>query len=224
MGILEKLFGKKPSKENAIEALRLTINRLELNVRNYDRKAEEMREKARIALQRKQKALAKRYFRRYKRYLQYSERFYKYIDILEDKIATLESATTLQDLNKAILTADRAIEGVLRGVAPEKIMGRIAQSQELDTRIRTSEEIMEDYSDSIMESEGDIEMDEEFQQLEAEVAKGMIETPAESTASKEETSTGLDFESLKRMLAEPPSGIPESEEEKKEVKTGEGES
>lgn len=178
--MISKLFGKKKKNpaENKDKALQTIQNLdqqlkdLELKIDHYDKQAQNLTNEAKAKLKAGDKVGAKKLLTKKKRFVEQIKQLEGAQNMMEEQKMMLESQDSMKKIFETVSSTNQAIKEMGKGVSVEEIE---KAREEMDD-IKDAQKEMGDFFAEYAE-EGNEEVDEELDQLEAEMAKEEVNLP-----------------------------------------------
>ncbi|MHA1819231.1 MAG: Snf7 family protein [Promethearchaeota archaeon] len=164
--VSRKLFPKKDKSKVETEArLKMSIHKLNLKAKEYNRKSRESRLRALKALKRGDKVLAKQHLIKEKIYKEKVQKYYNLISRIERHLDALEEAKTIQDVSTAMESSSKELSHIAENVNPEKSLEIVNEADESIEMINNSMELLA----GDLELDSGIDVEDELDQLETEM-------------------------------------------------------
>ena len=178
--MISKLFGKKKKNpaENKDKALQTIQNLdqqlkdLELKIDHYDKQAQNLTNEAKAKLKAGDKAGAKKLLTKKKRFVEQIKQLEGAQNMMEEQKMMLESQDSMKKIFETVSSTNQAIKEMGKGVSVEEI----EKAREEMEDIKDAQKEMGDFFAEYAEA-GNEEVDEELDQLEAEMAKEEVNLP-----------------------------------------------
>ncbi|MHA1699356.1 MAG: Snf7 family protein [Promethearchaeota archaeon] len=163
-----KLFPKKKTQPglSEIAQIRASIDKIQLEMKKYEKITNEFRLKAKNALVRGNTKLAKGYLIRSQRAQKNLERCQDFIMKLERQADALQSVKTLQIMKETMVKTTDVLERSTKELNAEKIDDLTAKSEEAMETLEYASEVMTEGADLDM----DLDLEDELASLQTEVA------------------------------------------------------
>ena len=174
------LFGKKKKNpaENKDKALQTIQNLdqqlkdLELKIDHYDKQAQNLTNEAKAKLKAGDKAGAKKLLTKKKRFVEQIKQLEGAQNMMEEQKMMLENQYSMKQIFETVSSTNQAIKEMGKGVSVEEI----EKAREEMKEIKDAQKDMGDFFAEYAEA-GNEEVDEELDQLEAEMAKEEVNLP-----------------------------------------------
>ena len=217
MGMKNWLFGtKRKDDAEALATLKAQINRYEHESRNLERQADEQKSLAAKMLKSGNKTGAKQALKRRAIYMKRLNQVQNMLMNLQSQIDSIQTATSTVDTVKAMELGTKVVKTKMQEVDVEKTERVMDEVMSQRDEIEMMTEALSDtaLSESILDYEDDVAIDDQLAQLEAEMNLGKTEelpdlsdlpsTPTEKPTEKEEDTSDLEAElaSLKKKLSD----------------------
>ncbi|MHA1114913.1 MAG: SNF7 family protein [Candidatus Heimdallarchaeum aukensis] len=217
MGMKNWLFGtKRKDDAEALATLKAQINRYEHESRNLERQADEQKSLAAKMLKSGNKAGAKQALKRRAIYMKRLNQVQNMLMNLQSQIDSIQTATSTVETVKAMELGTKVVKTKMQEVDVEKTERVMDEVMSQRDEIEMMTEALSDtaLSESILDYEDDVAIDDQLAQLEAEMNLGKTEelpdlsdlpsTPSEKPTEKEEDTSDLEAElaSLKKKLSD----------------------
>ena len=184
--MISKLFGKKKKNpaENKDKALQTIQNLdqqlkdLELKIDHYDKQAQNLTNEAKAKLKAGDKAGAKKLLTKKKRFVEQIKQLEGAQNMMEEQRMMLENQDSMKKIFETVSSTNQAIKEMGKGVSVEEIEKAREDMEEMKDAQKEMGDFFAEYADA-----GNEEVDEELNQLEAEMAKEEVNLP---DANKEE--------------------------------------
>ena len=184
--MISKLFGKKKKNpaENKDKALQTIQNLdqqlkdLELKIDHYDKQAQNLTNEAKAKLKAGDKAGAKKLLTKKKRFVEQIKQLEGAQNMMEEQKMMLESQDSMKKIFETVSSTNQTIKEMGKGVSVEEIEKAREDMEEMKDAQKEMGDFFAEYADA-----GNEEVDEELNQLEAEMAKEEVNLP---DANKEE--------------------------------------
>ena len=178
--MISKLFGKKKKNpaENKDKALQTIQNLdqqlkdLELKIDHYDKQAQNLTNEAKAKLKAGDKAGAKKLLTKKKRFVEQIKQLEGAQNMMEEQKMMLESQDSMKKIFETVSSTNQAIKEMGKGVSVEEI----EKAREEMDEIKDAQKEMGDFFAEYAE-EGNEDVEEELDQLEAEMAKETVNLP-----------------------------------------------
>ena len=178
--MISKLFGKKKKNpaENKDKALQTIQNLdqqlkdLELKIDHYDKQAQNLTNEAKAKLKAGDKAGAKKLLTKKKRFVEQIKQLEGAQNMMEEQKMMLESQDSMKKIFETVSSTNQAIKEMGKGVSVEEI----EKAREEMEDIKDAQKEMGDFFAEYAE-EGNEDVEEELDQLEAEMAKEEVNFP-----------------------------------------------
>ena len=184
--MISKLFGKKKKNpaENKDKALQTIQNLdqqlkdLELKIDHYDKQAQNLTNEAKAKLKAGDKAGAKKLLTKKKRFVEQIKQLEGAQNMMEEQKMMLERQYSMKKIFETVSSTNQTIKEIGKGVSVEEIEKAREDMEEMKDAQKEMGDFFAEYADA-----GNEEVDEELNQLEAEMAKEEVNLP---DANKEE--------------------------------------
>ena len=184
--MISKLFGKKKKNpaENKDKALQTIQNLdqqlkdLELKIDHYDKQAQNLTNEAKAKLKAGDKAGAKKLLTKKKRFVEQIKQLEGAQNMMEEQRMMLENQDSMKKIFETVSSTNQAIKEMGKGVSVEEIEKAREDMEEMKDAQKEMGDFFAEYAEA-----GNEEVDEELDQLQAEVAKEEVNLP---DANKEE--------------------------------------
>ena len=184
--MISKLFGKKKKNpaENKDKALQTIQNLdqqlkdLELKIDHYDKQAQNLTNEAKAKLKAGDKAGAKKLLTKKKRFVEQIKQLEGAQNMMEEQRMMLENQDSMKKIFETVSSTNQTIKEMGKGVSVEEIEKAREDMEEMKDAQKEMGDFFAEYADA-----GNEEVDEELNQLEAEMAKEEVNLP---DANKEE--------------------------------------
>ena len=178
--MISKLFGKKKKNpaENKDKALQTIQNLdqqlkdLELKIDHYDKQAQNLTNEAKAKLKAGDKAGAKKLLTKKKRFVEQIKQLEGAQNMMEEQKMMLESQDSMKKIFETVSSTNQAIKEMGKGVSVEEIEKAREDMEEMKDAQKEMGDFFAEYADA-----GNEEVDEELNQLEAEMAKEEVNLP-----------------------------------------------
>ena len=178
--MISKLFGKKKKNpaENKDKALQTIQNLdqqlkdLELKIDHYDKQAQNLTNEAKAKLKAGDKAGAKKLLTKKKRFVEQIKQLEGAQNMMEEQRMMLENQDSMKKIFETVSSTNQAIKEMGKGVSVEEIEKAREDMEEMKDAQKEMGDFFAEYADA-----GNEEVDEELNQLEAEVAKEEVNLP-----------------------------------------------
>ncbi len=166
MGIKKKLFPRKSEQKDSLVAnAKSHIHKLELNSRNYAKRADISRQNAKIALTRGEKDRAKSYLIQYKNYQKKIDRMNNIRTKIENSLHAIEEGQMISQTGDLFGGIRDTLQELSVKANPEKVAEIAEDSEQYIAEIEESAEIL----GGDLEIDLGISVDDELNQLETEI-------------------------------------------------------
>ena len=183
--MISKLFGKKKNpaenKDKALQTIQnldQQIKDLELKIDHYDKQAQNLTNEAKAKLKAGDKAGAKKLLTKKKRFVEQIKQLEGAQNMMEEQRMMLENQDSMKKIFETVSSTNQAIKEMGKGVSVEEIEKAREDMEEMKDAQKEMGDFFAEYADA-----GNEEVDEELNQLEAEMAKEEVNLP---DANKEE--------------------------------------
>ena len=178
--MISKLFGKKKKNpaENKDKALQTIQNLdqqlkdLELKIDHYDKQAQNLTNEAKAKLKAGDKAGAKKLLTKKKRFVEQIKQLEGAQNMMEEQRMMLENQDSMKKIFETVSSTNQAIKEMGKGVSVEEIEKAREDMEEMKDAQKEMGDFFAEYADA-----GNEEVDEELNQLEAEMAKEEVNLP-----------------------------------------------
>ena len=178
--MISKLFGKKKNNpaENKDKALQTIQNLdqqlkdLELKIDHYDKQAQNLTNEAKAKLKAGDKAGAKKLLTKKKRFVEQIKQLEGAQNMMEEQKMMLENQDSMKKIFETVSSSNQALKEMGKGVSVEEI----EKAREEMDEIKDAQKEMGDFFAEYAE-EGNEDVEEELDQLEAEMAKEDVNLP-----------------------------------------------
>ena len=178
--MISKLFGKKKknpaeNKDKALQTIQnldQQIKDLELKIDHYDKQAQKLTNEAKAKLKAGDKAGAKKLLTKKKRFVEQIKQLEGAQNMMEEQRMMLETQDSMKTIFETVSSTNQTIKEIGKGVSVEEI----EKAREEMKEIKDAQKDMGDFFAEYAEA-GNEEVDEELDQLEAEVAKEEVNLP-----------------------------------------------
>ena len=178
--MISKLFGKKKKNpaENKDKALQTIQNLdqqlkdLELKIDHYDKQAQNLTNEAKAKLKAGDKAGAKKLLTKKKRFVEQIKQLEGAQNMMEEQKMMLENQDSMKKIFETVSSTNQALKEMGKGVSVEEI----EKAREEMDEIKDAQKEMGDFFAEYAE-EGNEDVEEELDQLEAEMAKEEVNLP-----------------------------------------------
>ena len=178
--MISKLFGKKKNNpaENKDKALQTIQNLdqqlkdLELKIDHYDKQAQNLTNEAKAKLKAGDKAGAKKLLTKKKRFVEQIKQLEGAQNMMEEQKMMLENQDSMKKIFETVSSTNQALKEMGKGVSVEEI----EKAREEMDEIKDAQKEMGDFFAEYAE-EGNEDVEEELDQLEAEMAKEDVNLP-----------------------------------------------
>ena len=178
--MISKLFGKKKKNpaENKDKALQTIQNLdqqlkdLELKIDHYDKQAQNLTNEAKAKLKAGDKAGAKKLLTKKKRFVEQIKQLEGAQNMMEEQRMMLETQDSMKTIFETVSSTNQTIKEIGKGVSVEEIEKAREDMEEMKDAQKEMGDLFAEYADA-----GNEEVDEELDQLEAEVAKEVVNLP-----------------------------------------------
>jgi len=166
VGIKKKLFPRKSEQKDSLVAnAKSHIHKLELNSRNYAKRADISRQNAKIALTRGEKDRAKSYLIQYKNYQKKIDRMNNIRTKIENSLHAIEEGQMISQTGDLFGGIRDTLQELSVKANPEKVAEIAEDSEQYIAEIEESAEIL----GGDLEIDLGISVDDELNQLETEI-------------------------------------------------------
>ena len=184
--MISKLFGKKKknpaeNKDKALQTIQnldQQIKDLELKIDHYDKQAQNLTNEAKAKLKAGDKAGAKKLLTKKKRFVEQIKQLEGAQNMMEEQRMMLENQDSMKKIFETVSSTNQTIKEMGKGVSVEEIEKAREDMEEMKDAQKEMGDFFAEYADA-----GNEEVDEELNQLEAEMAKEEVNLP---DANKEE--------------------------------------
>ena len=184
--MISKLFGKKKknpaeNKDKALQTIQnldQQIKDLELKIDHYDKQAQNLTNEAKAKLKAGDKAGAKKLLTKKKRFVEQIKQLEGAQNMMEEQRMMLETQDSMKTIFETVSSTNQTIKEIGKGVSVEEIEKAREDMEEMKDAQKEMGDFFAEYADA-----GNEEVDEELNQLEAEMAKEEVNLP---DANKEE--------------------------------------
>ena len=174
------LFGKKKKNpaENKDKALQTIQNLdqqlkdLERKIDHYDKQAQNLTNEAKAKLKAGDKAGAKKLLTKKKRFVEQIKQLEGAQNMMEEQRMMLENQDSMKKIFETVSSTNQTIKEIGKGVSVEEIEKAREDMEEMKDAQKEMGDFFAEYADA-----GNEEVDEELNQLEAEVAKEEVNLP-----------------------------------------------
>ena len=178
--MISKLFGKKKKNpaENKDKALQTIQNLdqqlkdLELKIDHYDKQAQNLTNEAKAKLKAGDKAGAKKLLTKKKRFVEQIKQLEGAQNMMEEQRMMLETQDSMKTIFQTVSSTNQTIKEIGKGVSVEEIEKAREDMEEMKDAQKEMGDFFAEYAEA-----GNEEVDEELDQLEAEVAKEEVNLP-----------------------------------------------
>ena len=178
--MISKLFGKKKknpaeNKDKALQTIQnwdQQIKDLELKIDHYDKQAQNLTNEAKAKLKAGDKAGAKKLLTKKKRFVEQIKQLEGAQNMMEEQRMMLETQDSMKTIFETVSSTNQTIKEIGKGVSVEEIEKAREDMEEMKDAQKEMGELFAEYADA-----GNEEVDEELDQLEAEVAKEEVNLP-----------------------------------------------
>ena len=178
--MISKLFGKKKKNpaENKDKALQTIQNLdqqlkdLELKIHHYDKQAQKLTNEAKAKLKAGDKAGAKKLLTKKKRFVEQIKQLEGAQNMMEEQRMMLENQDSMKKIFETVSSTNQTIKEIGKGVSVEEIEKAREDMEEMKDAQKEMGDFFAEYADA-----GNEEVDEELNQLEAEMAKEEVNLP-----------------------------------------------
>ena len=178
--MISKLFGKKKKNpaENKDKALQTIQNLdqqlkdLELKIDHYDKQAQNLTNEAKAKLKAGDKAGAKKLLTKKKRFVEQIKQLEGAQNMMEEQRMMLETQDSMKTIFETVSSTNQTIKEIGKGVSVEEIEKAREDMEEMKDAQKEMGDFFAEYADA-----GNEEVDEELNQLEAEMAKEEVNLP-----------------------------------------------
>ena len=184
--MISKLFGKKKknpaeNKDKALQTIQnldQQIKDLELKIDHYDKQAQNLTNEAKAKLKAGDKAGAKKLLTKKKRFVEQIKQLEGAQNMMEEQRMMLETQDSMKTIFETVSSTNQTIKEIGKGVSVEEIEKAREDMEEMKDAQKEMGDFFAEYAEA-----GHEEVDEELDQLQAEVAKEEVNLP---DANKEE--------------------------------------
>ena len=178
--MISKLFGKKKknpaeNKDKALQTIQnldQQIKDLELKIDHYDKQAQNLTNEAKAKLKAGDKAGAKKLLTKKKRFVEQIKQLEGAQNMMEEQRMMLETQDSMKTIFETVSSTNQTIKEIGKGVSVEEIEKAREDMEEMKDAQKEMGDFFAEYADA-----GNEEVDEELDQLEAEVAKEVVNLP-----------------------------------------------
>ena len=178
--MISKLFGKKKknpaeNKDKALQTIQnldQQIKDLELKIDHYDKQAQNLTNEAKAKLKAGDKAGAKKLLTKKKRFVEQIKQLEGAQNMMEEQRMMLETQDSMKTIFETVSSTNQTIKEIGKGVSVEEIEKAREDMEEMKDAQKEMGDLFAEYADA-----GNEEVDEELDQLEAEVAKEVVNLP-----------------------------------------------
>ena len=177
--MIKNLFGKKPKKTDNKEKALQTIQNLdqqlkdlELKIDHYDKQMKNLTNEAKAKIKAGDKAGAKKLLAKKKRFNDQIKQLEGAQNMMEEQRMMLESQDSMKKVFETISSTNQVIKETSKGVDVEAIEKVREDMEELKDSQKEMGDFFAEYN-----QEGDAEVEDELEQLEADMAKEEVNLP-----------------------------------------------
>ena len=178
--MISKLFGKKKknpaeNKDKALQTIQnldQQIKDLELKIDHYDKQAQNLTNEAKAKLKAGDKAGAKKLLTKKKRFVEQIKQLEGAQNMMEEQRMMLETQDSMKTIFETVSSTNQTIKEIGKGVSVEEIEKAREDMEEMKDAQKEMGDFFAEYAEA-----GNEEVDEELDQLEAEVAKEEVNLP-----------------------------------------------
>ena len=178
--MISKLFGKKKKNpaENKDKALQTIQNLdqqlkdLELKIDHYDKQAQNLTNEAKAKLKAGDKAGAKKLLTKKKRFVEQIKQLEGAQNMMEEQRMMLENQDSMKKIFETVSSTNQTIKEIGKGVSVEEIEKAREDMEEMKDAQKEMGDFFAEYAEA-----GNEEVDDELDQLQAEVAKEEVNLP-----------------------------------------------
>ena len=178
--MISKLFGKKKknpaeNKDKALQTIQnldQQIKDLELKIDHYDKQAQNLTNEAKAKLKAGDKAGAKKLLTKKKRFVEQIKQLEGAQNMMEEQRMMLETQDSMKTIFETVSSTNQTIKEIGKGVSVEEIEKAREDMEEMKDAQKEMGDLFAEYAEA-----GNEEVDEELDQLEAEVAKEEVNLP-----------------------------------------------
>ncbi len=166
------LFGdKRRDDAQALSVLKAQINKLERNIRNYERLSDEQKVLAAKMLKSGNKNGARSAMQRRRIYLKKINQAQNMIMNLQTQMESIDTAKSTSETVKAMETGTNVVEQQMGKIDEKRVAEVMDKAAMQQDRLSMSQEILGDtsFSEGAFEDDFDISIDDELDQLQAEL-------------------------------------------------------
>ena len=199
--MIKNLFGKKPKKTDNQEKALQTIQNLdqqlkdlELKIDHYDKQMKNLTNEAKAKIKAGDKAGAKKLLAKKKRFNDQIKQLEGAQNMMEEQKMMLESQDSMKKVFETISSTNQVIKETSQGVNVEAIEKAREDMEELKDSQKEMGDFFAEYN-----QEGDAEVEDELEQLEADIANEEVNLPE---AHKESVPEGKAKEDTKQKQEE----------------------
>ena len=178
--MISKLFGKKKknpaeNKDKALQTIQnldQQIKDLELKIDHYDKQAQNLTNEAKAKLKAGDKAGAKKLLTKKKRFVEQIKQLEGAQNMMEEQRMMLETQDSMKTIFETVSSTNQTIKEIGKGVSVEEIEKAREDMEEMKDAQKEMGDFFAEYAEA-----GNEEVDEELDQLQAEVAKEEVNLP-----------------------------------------------
>ena len=178
--MISKLFGKKKknpaeNKDKALQTIQnldQQIKDLELKIDHYDKQAQNLTNEAKAKLKAGDKAGAKKLLTKKKRFVEQIKQLEGAQNMMEEQRMMLETQDSMKTIFETVSSTNQTIKEIGKGVSVEEIEKAREDMEEMKDAQKEMGDFFAEYAEA-----GNEEVDEELNQLEAEMAKEEVNLP-----------------------------------------------
>ena len=178
--MISKLFGKKKKNpaENKDKALQTIQNLdqqlkdLELKIHYYEKQAQKLTNEAKAKLKAGDKAGAKKLLTKTIRFVEQIKQLEGAQNMMEEQRMMLENQDSMKKIFETVSSTNQAIKEMGKGVSVEEIEKAREDMEEMKDAQKEMGDFFAEYN-----QEGDAEVEDELEQLEADIAKEDVNLP-----------------------------------------------
>lgn len=166
------LFGdKRRDDAQALSVLKAQINKLERNIRNYERLSDEQKVLAAKMLKSGNKNGARSAMQRRRIYLKKINQAQNMIMNLQTQMESIDTAKSTSETVKAMETGTNVVEQQMGKIDEKRVAEVMDKAAMQQDRLSMSQEILGDasFSEGAFEDDFDVSIDDELEQLQAEL-------------------------------------------------------
>ena len=177
--MIKNLFGKKPKKTDNKEKALQTIQNLdqqlkdlELKIDHYDKQMKNLTNEAKAKIKAGDKAGAKKLLTKKKRFVEQIKQLEGAQNMMEEQRMMLETQDSMKTIFETVSSTNQTIKEIGKGVSVEEIEKAREDMEEMKDAQKEMGDFFAEYN-----QEGDAEVEDELEQLEADVAKEEVNLP-----------------------------------------------